>query len=137
MYIISYIDVYFPYLGFRFDMCIRCQRPFVGLQGKGGINFLAYAASQDNIDGAKFEKSSSNGNIFGQKDAKDLSFGAVSAEITQETEDFFVSEAEGDPDQPSEGYSSIDEAINALRKGKVRFCVSLVSLNKSCKSEIS
>lgn len=41
----------------------------------------------------------------------ELSFGTVGAEITQQTVDFFVSDAEGDPDRPSEGYSSIDEAI--------------------------
>ncbi|XP_020571755.1 probable monofunctional riboflavin biosynthesis protein RIBA 3, chloroplastic isoform X2 [Phalaenopsis equestris] len=46
------------------------------------------------------------------------SFGTVDAEITQETVDFFVSDAEGDPDRPSEGYSSIAEAIRALKQGK-------------------
>jgi len=41
-------------------------------------------------------------------------------EITdQENSDFFVSEAEGDPDCPSKGYSSIEHALNALRQGKV------------------
>jgi len=50
-----------------------------------------------------------------------VSFETLNAEITQETVDFFVSDAEGDPDCPSEGYSSIDQAINALRQGKVRF----------------
>lgn len=47
-------------------------------------------------------------------------FGTVDAEITPETVDFFVSEAEGDPDRPSEGYSSIEHAINTLRQGKVK-----------------
>ncbi|KAM3303463.1 monofunctional riboflavin biosynthesis protein RIBA 3, chloroplastic [Capsicum chacoense] len=42
----------------------------------------------------------------------------LSAEITHETIDFFVSEAEGDPDCPSKGYSSIEEALAALREGK-------------------
>jgi len=37
----------------------------------------------------------------------------------QETGDFFVSDAEGDPDKPTDGFSSIDQAINALREGKV------------------
>lgn len=40
-------------------------------------------------------------------------------EIKQETDDFFVSEAEGDPDCPSKGYSSIEHALNALHQGKV------------------
>lgn len=30
-----------------------------------------------------------------------------------------MSDAEGDPDQPSEGFCSIDQAVNALREGKV------------------
>jgi hypothetical protein len=48
------------------------------------------------------------------------SFRTVGAEITQETGDFFVSDAEGDPDKPTEGFSSIEDALNSLRKGKVR-----------------
>ncbi|PKU84283.1 probable monofunctional riboflavin biosynthesis protein RIBA 3, chloroplastic [Dendrobium catenatum] len=51
-------------------------------------------------------------------DGSNLSFGTVDAEITQETADFFVSDAEGDPDRPSEGYSSIGEATDALKQGK-------------------
>lgn len=43
----------------------------------------------------------------------------LSAEITPETIDFFVSETEGDPDRPTKGYSSIGEALNGLRQGKV------------------
>ncbi|OIW03956.1 hypothetical protein TanjilG_30232 [Lupinus angustifolius] len=35
-----------------------------------------------------------------------------------ETNDFFVSDIEGDPDCPSKGYSSIEHALNALRQGK-------------------
>lgn len=66
-------------------------------------------------------KGENNGSIFGGLDGSDVSFGTLSAEITQETVDFFVSEAEGDPDRPSERYSSIDKAIDALRQGKVRF----------------
>ncbi|KAE9600632.1 putative GTP cyclohydrolase II [Lupinus albus] len=45
-------------------------------------------------------------------------FEALEAEITPETTDFFVSDAEGDPDCPSKGYSSIEQALNALRQGK-------------------
>ena len=30
-----------------------------------------------------------------------------------------MSDAEGDPDKPTDGFSSIDQAINALREGKV------------------
>ncbi|KAF5954161.1 hypothetical protein HYC85_007017 [Camellia sinensis] len=45
-------------------------------------------------------------------------FGTLDAEITPETIDFFVSDAEGDPDCPSEGFSSIEQALNVLRQGK-------------------
>ncbi|GAU27203.1 hypothetical protein TSUD_107940 [Trifolium subterraneum] len=54
-------------------------------------------------------KRNENGSILGTFDD----------EIKQEiTNDFFVSEAEGDPDCPSKGYSSIEHALNALRQGK-------------------
>ncbi|KAM7496595.1 hypothetical protein LguiA_021009 [Lonicera macranthoides] len=46
-------------------------------------------------------------------------FGALlDAEITPETNDFFVSDAEGDPDCPTEGFSSIEQALDMLRQGK-------------------
>ncbi|XP_065865317.1 monofunctional riboflavin biosynthesis protein RIBA 3, chloroplastic [Euphorbia lathyris] len=54
------------------------------------------------------------GNMFDQNG----SFGSVDAEINSETIDFFVSDAEGDPDCPSPGYSSIDQALSTLRQGK-------------------
>ncbi|GAB2214713.1 hypothetical protein Droror1_Dr00019075 [Drosera rotundifolia] len=51
-------------------------------------------------------------------DSSALPLGTLDAEITPETMDFFVSDAEGDPDRPTEGYSSIEQALTALRKGK-------------------
>lgn len=48
-------------------------------------------------------------------------FGTLDAEITPDTTDFFVSDAEGDPDCPSEGFSSIEQALNTLRQGKVAY----------------
>ncbi|KAI5076421.1 hypothetical protein GOP47_0008486 [Adiantum capillus-veneris] len=42
----------------------------------------------------------------------------LTATITQQTEQFFVSETDGDPDQPSEGFSSVAEAVDAIRNGK-------------------
>ncbi|WCJ41175.1 Riboflavin biosynthesis protein RibBA [Euphorbia peplus] len=56
-------------------------------------------------------KSAQNGSVLS-------SFGSVEAEITGETIDFFVSDAEGDPDSPSPGYSSVEQALNALRQRK-------------------
>lgn len=47
-------------------------------------------------------------------------FDHVDAEITPaETVDFFVSDAEGDPDCPTQGYSSIELALQSLPQGKV------------------
>ncbi|XP_057473424.1 monofunctional riboflavin biosynthesis protein RIBA 3, chloroplastic-like isoform X1 [Actinidia eriantha] len=51
-------------------------------------------------------------------DSASAPFGTLDAEITPETADFFVSDAEGDPDCPSEGFSSVEQALNMLRQGK-------------------
>lgn len=68
-----------------------------------------------------------NGSLLGGLDeaASAVPFGTLDAEITPETIDFFVSDAEGDPDCPSEGYSSIEQALNTLRQGKVRSVIAL------------
>lgn len=99
---------------------IISRRSFVGLHGlgsgvdnRGWLRFTSYAVSQDGA-----QKEEDNGPIFHGLDRSDVSFETVSAEITQETADFFVSDAEGDPDRPSEGYSSVDQAVSALRQGK-------------------
>ncbi|KAM3691781.1 hypothetical protein ACB098_08G038200 [Castanea mollissima] len=65
-------------------------------------------------------KGSENGSVLGAFDDELASapFGTLDAKITPETIDFFVSDAEGDPDCPSEGYFSIEQALNALRQGK-------------------
>uniref|UniRef100_A0A7N1A0Z8 GTP cyclohydrolase II n=1 Tax=Kalanchoe fedtschenkoi TaxID=63787 RepID=A0A7N1A0Z8_KALFE len=76
--------------------------------------------------GALFDESplrkAENGALFGEADDQGESnlesLGVMGAESTQETVDFFVSEAEGDPDCPSEGYSSVEQAVEAIRQGK-------------------
>lgn len=106
-----------------------CQRPLFGLQSlgfgvarKGWLKFGCLAFGGDGMGGEEYMESSlkgkDNGSIFSGLDESGVLFGTVSAEITQETVDFFVSDAEGDPDCPSEGFSSIDQAINALNQGK-------------------
>lgn len=73
-----------------------------------------------NEAGNLFDDQTENGSLLGALDESALvPFGTLDAEITPETIDFFVSDAEGDPDCPSEGYSSIDQALNTLRQGKV------------------
>ncbi|KVI03595.1 3,4-dihydroxy-2-butanone 4-phosphate synthase, RibB [Cynara cardunculus var. scolymus] len=66
-----------------------------------------------------------NGSLLGVSgsDAGELfpspeTFTTVDAEITPETVDFFVSDAEGDPDCPSDGFSSVEDALATLRLGK-------------------
>ncbi|XP_047095244.1 probable monofunctional riboflavin biosynthesis protein RIBA 3, chloroplastic isoform X1 [Lolium rigidum] len=63
-------------------------------------------------------KENKNGPVFQELNGSAASFRTVGAEITQETGDFFVSDAEGDPDKPTEGFSSIEDALNSLREGK-------------------
>ncbi|XP_020252579.1 probable monofunctional riboflavin biosynthesis protein RIBA 3, chloroplastic isoform X2 [Asparagus officinalis] len=107
--------------------CISCRQSFVYLRGSGlnnkrWLRFGTYAISQGGIGGAEYldgsSKEGDNGSLFGGLDGSDVPFRTLSAEITQETVDFFVSDADGDPDCPSEGYSSVDQAINTLRQGK-------------------
>ncbi|KAK2643168.1 hypothetical protein Ddye_024931 [Dipteronia dyeriana] len=73
----------------------------VGLSGIGAAGNLS---SDDSFSEGNYE----NGSLLG----------AFDAEITPETIDFFVSDAEGDPDCPTEGFLSIEQALNTLREGK-------------------
>jgi len=72
-------------------------------------------------------KINENGSLLGalnnNNESSSASFETLDSEITPETTNFFVSDAEGDPDCPSKGYSSIEQALNALSQGKVGwFC---------------
>ncbi|KAL3850711.1 hypothetical protein ACJIZ3_012593 [Penstemon smallii] len=75
--------------------------------GKGRNRAWNFTCSAENLNGSLFNNNSS-----------DESIGTVDAEITQETIGFFVSDAEGDPDRPSPGYSSIKQALTSLRQQK-------------------
>lgn len=60
-----------------------------------------------------------NGTVFNTlSGSSPTNFRTLDAEITPKTSDFFVSDADGDPDCPTPGYSSIDQALMALRQGK-------------------
>ncbi|EAY98322.1 hypothetical protein OsI_20232 [Oryza sativa Indica Group] len=102
-------------------------------QGSGGINSIGFAVIRkgslklrcyaigglgggENLNDPL--KESNNGPVLQGFNGSSASFRTVGAKITQETGDFFVSDAEGDPDKPTDGFSSIDEAIGALREGK-------------------
>ncbi|KAI9196409.1 hypothetical protein LWI28_023707 [Acer negundo] len=73
----------------------------VGLSGIGAAGNLS---SDDSFSKGNYEN--------------DSLLGGFDAEITPETIDFFVSDAEGDPDCPTEGFSSIEQALNKIREGK-------------------
>lgn len=85
-----------------------------------GVSGSAGAAAGNLFNDPK--KATENGSLLGGLDESASSaplIGTLDAEITPETIDFFVSDAEGDPDCPSEGYSSIEQALNTLQQGKV------------------
>lgn len=63
-------------------------------------------------NGDSFTVENQNGSL------KSVPFGTLDAEITPETTDFFVSDAEGDPDCPTKGFASIEQAIDTLKEGK-------------------
>ena len=103
-------------------------------QGSGGINSIGFAVIRkgslklrcyaigglgggENLNDPL--KESNNGPVLQGFNGSSASFRTVGAKITQETGDFFVSDAEGDPDKPTDGFSSIDEAIGALHEGKM------------------
>ncbi|XP_017244237.1 monofunctional riboflavin biosynthesis protein RIBA 3, chloroplastic isoform X2 [Daucus carota subsp. sativus] len=64
-------------------------------------------------------KGTENGSVFDDSAGSVTTFGTLlDAEITPETIDFFVSDAHGDPDCPSQGFSSVEQALSSLRQGK-------------------
>lgn len=80
----------------------------------------AVGVSGNLFDESPVKGSNENGSLLGA--LEELGSGApfvtVDAEITPETIDFFVSDTEGDPDCPSEGFSSIEQALSTLSRGK-------------------
>ncbi|XP_057956255.1 monofunctional riboflavin biosynthesis protein RIBA 3, chloroplastic [Malania oleifera] len=86
---------------------------------ENGNGSLSGAFDHDSAPLLKSLNGNDNGSLLGGFDESvSARFRAVDAEITPETIDFFVSDAEGDPDCPSEGFSSIEQALNALLLGK-------------------
>lgn len=85
---------------------------------------VGFALKAMKEDSEPFKNSSSGDDIVSpigihaDKKGDSVGFHTVSAEITPVTDQFFVSDTEGDPDCPSEGFSSIEQALNAIRQGK-------------------
>jgi 3,4-dihydroxy 2-butanone 4-phosphate synthase/GTP cyclohydrolase II len=122
-YILFFSVCQLTWSSFRFQQgCSGLNSIGIAVIRKGCLKLRCYAIG-DELGGSgqvnqPFNKSN-NGSVFQGLNASGASFRTVGAEITQETGDFFVSDAEGDPDKPTDGFSSIDQAINALREGKV------------------
>ncbi|CAL9065168.1 unnamed protein product [Musa banksii] len=107
-----------------------CHPTFIGIHNlsyglikKGWSRLGCRSIGGSGTEGAEWldggsPKGNDNGSVVGGLDGSRSAFSTLNAEMTQETVDFFVSDAEGDPDQPSKGFCSIDQAINALREGK-------------------
>lgn len=82
----------------------------------------------DSENGSVFGVSGSNASELFPKNQE--TFKTVEAEITPETIDFFTSDAEGDPDCPTDGFSSVEDALATLRLGKVCYSSDFLNYNK-------
>ncbi|CAA0811917.1 Monofunctional riboflavin biosynthesis protein RIBA 3- chloroplastic [Striga hermonthica] len=104
--------------------CIVFQHSFFLKPSNTSLNLTHQLGSTSRIRAWKFGTCCGNQNVngsllFDQSSSSPLPpFGTLETEITNETIDFFVSDAEDDPDRPSPGYSPIEQALNALRQEK-------------------
>ncbi|GER29389.1 riboflavin biosynthesis protein ribBA [Striga asiatica] len=94
--------------------CIVFQHSFFLKPSKTSLNLTHQLGSTSRIRAWKLVTCCGNRNVNGSLPP----FGTLETEITNEIIDFFVSDAEGDPDRPSPGYSPIEQAITALRQQK-------------------
>ncbi|CAM8961511.1 unnamed protein product [Rhodiola kirilowii] len=112
----------------RFHHPVSFRRSYgkIGVSGVSknkGFNIICWAVgkAREVFDESPLRKVE-NGSLFDDVvDDDELVFeslGVSDCEIREESNDFFVSDAEGDPDCPTEGYSSIELAIDMIRKGK-------------------
>ncbi|KAL2486555.1 Monofunctional riboflavin biosynthesis protein RIBA 3 [Abeliophyllum distichum] len=102
-----------------FSKELKATELFVGFK-MPSMKKCNWRGDPTNFIGGEFSDDGSfNGSSFDAfNESSSASFRTLDAEITPETADFFVSDAEGDPDSPSAGYSSIEQALVALRQGK-------------------
>nr|GEX78873.1 monofunctional riboflavin biosynthesis protein RIBA 3, chloroplastic [Tanacetum cinerariifolium] len=105
-----------------------CNAPVLTLLG-GPEDFVVYRdASSLRLGCVLMQRGniggSENASVFdvfgtnaGEKD-NSKAFKTVDAEITPKIVDFFVSDTDGDPDCPTDGFSSVEDALATLRLGK-------------------
>ncbi|OMO91344.1 3,4-dihydroxy-2-butanone 4-phosphate synthase, RibB [Corchorus olitorius] len=127
----SFLHPLFPHIfinsSYRFPRCFAVRRGVeIRLFRKRWLNSSCCAVGVSEIGaGNLFDdnslKGAENGSLLGSLNDESGSapFGTLDAEITPETIDFFVSDADGDPDCPSKGFDSIKQALNTLRQGKI------------------
>ncbi|XP_038706921.1 monofunctional riboflavin biosynthesis protein RIBA 3, chloroplastic isoform X2 [Tripterygium wilfordii] len=97
---------------------ISCSRQYRSLSKTSWAIGVSGIGAGNSIDDGSLN-GKQNGSLFGAiEESASAPFGTLDAEITPETIDFFVSEAEGDPDCPTKDYSSIEDALDTLRQGK-------------------
>lgn len=117
---------------------LLADKAFLGLKGglnhvmnkrscwsvwSGMTNGAATSNSHDNSDGSDPVSSGTFQVSLSGEESSDVSAAEdtleiLTATITQQTEQFYTSETDGDPDQPSEGFSSVAEAVDAIHDGK-------------------
>lgn len=112
------------FINSRFPRCFAVRREVeIRLYRKRWLNSSCCSLGVSDIGaGNLFDdnslKGAENGSLLGALDeSSPAPFGTLDAEITPETIDFFVSDAEGDPDCPSKGFASIKQALNTIRQG--------------------
>ncbi|PIA38933.1 hypothetical protein AQUCO_02700253v1 [Aquilegia coerulea] len=104
-----------PYVCFSNNHLLSASRFLViGFNRNSLLSYGCQAVSVNGVGGDFLDEAS----VIGNQNGTLSTFRTLDAEITQETIDFFVSDAEGDPDCPTEGFSSIEHALNTLRQGK-------------------
>ncbi|XP_077231610.1 bifunctional riboflavin biosynthesis protein RIBA 1, chloroplastic-like [Tasmannia lanceolata] len=81
-------------------------------------DFLSYSEDKLVDRQSRLTNELSNLSTSTETQADAILFGALSADITPSTDDFFADNDEFDLDFPSEGFSSIPEAIEDIRQGK-------------------
>nr|TKS07941.1 hypothetical protein D5086_0000105910 [Populus alba] len=119
-----YTDLLFPYMvtSSSFRRLLETSRGIrtgADLFKHKLLSPTCWAIGVGSASNESFLKGSENGSLLGAFDESAFApFVTLEAEITPETIDFFVSEAEGDPDCPTQRYSSIEQALHTLREGK-------------------
>lgn len=73
------------------------------------------------------EKLGEPGGIRTRTDEREIAFGTLAAEITPTTNGFFAND-EYDLDNPTAGFSSIPEALEEIREGKVSWGVNAMGV---------